>query len=57
MITQGHLMFETRSENCNFLKYKLKDTCFSVLKSYWFDKVDKYLSETESRALKSLIEH
>ena len=57
MITQGHLMFETRSENCNFLKYKLKDNCFSVLKSYWFDKVDKYLSETESRALKSLIEH
>ena len=46
-----------KSENCDFLKNKLKDICFSTLKSYSFDKVEKNLSEVKFLALKSLIEH
>ena len=34
-------MFEIKSENCDFLKNKLKDICFSILKSYSFEKVEK----------------
>ena len=49
-------MFERKSENCNFLKNKLKDICFSTLKSYSFDKAEKNLSEAESIALRNLIE-
>ena len=49
-------MFEMKSENRDFLKNKLKHICFTTLKSYSFDKVDKNLSETESIALKNLIE-
>ena len=45
-----------KSENCDILKNKLKDICFSTLKSYSFDKVEKNLSEAESIALKNLIE-
>ena len=38
-----------KSENCDFLKNKLQGICFSTLKSYSFDKVEKKdLSEAES---------
>ena len=50
-------MFEMNSENCDFLKYKLKYICFTTLKSYSSDKVEKNLSEAEFLALKNLIEH
>ena len=50
-------MFEMKSENRDFLKDKLKDICFSTLKSYSLDKVEeKKISEAESIALESLIE-
>ena len=49
-------MFKMKFENCNFLKKKLKNICFSNLKSYSFDKVENKLSEVESITLKSLIE-
>ena len=49
-------MFEMESENHDFLKNKLKDICFSTLKLYTFNKVEKNLSEVESIALKNLIE-
>ena len=51
------IMFEIKSENRNFLKNKLKDLCFSTLKSYSFHKVERNLSEAEVLALKNLIEH
>ena len=35
------IKFETKFENHDFLKNKLKDICFSTLKSYSFDKVEK----------------
>ena len=50
-------MFEMNSENCDFLKYKLKYICFTTLKSYSSDKVERNLSEAEFLALKNLIEH
>ena len=37
-------------------KKKLKHICFSTLKSFSFDKVEKKLSEAESLALKILID-
>ena len=46
-----------KSENRDFLKNKLKDICFSTLKSCSFDKVEKKLSEAEFLALRNLIEH
>ena len=50
-------MFEMKSENRDFLKDKLKDICFSILKSYSLDKVEKKkISKAESIALESLIE-
>ena len=45
-----------KSENRDFLKSKLKEICFSTLKSYSFARVEKKLSEAESIALKNLIE-
>ena len=36
-----YITFEMKSENCDFLKNKLKDICFSTLKSYTLDKVEK----------------
>ena len=45
-----------KSENCDFLKKKLKDIYFSNLKSYSFDKVENKLCGVESITLKSLIE-
>ena len=51
------IMFEMKSENRDFLKDKLKDICFSTLKSYSLDKVEKKkISKAESIALESLIE-
>ena len=47
-------MFDMRSKIRNFLKAKWITISFSTLKSYSFDKVDKYLSEAESIALKCL---
>ena len=37
-------------------KNKLKHICFSTLKSFSFDKIEKKLSEAESLALKILID-
>ena len=45
-----------KSENRYFLKSKLKDTCFSTLKSSTSDTVEKNLSEATSIASKYLIE-
>ena len=56
MLYRDNIMFEMKSENHDFLKNKLKDICFSTLKSYTFNKVEKNLSEVESIALKNLIE-
>ena len=39
-----------KSENRDLLENKLKDICFSTLKSYSFDKVAKNLSKAESIA-------
>ena len=51
------IMFEMKSENRDFLKDKLKDICFSTLKSYSLDKVEKKkILEAEYIALKNLIE-
>ena len=49
-------MFEMKSENRDLLENKLKDICFSTLKSYSFDKVAKNLSKAESIAWKNWIE-
>ena len=50
-------MFEMKSENRDFLKDKLKDICFSTLKSYGLDKAEKKkILEAEYIALKNLIE-
>ena len=57
LLYRDTIMFEMKSENRDFLKNKLKDICFSTLKSYSFDKVEKNLSEAEFLALKNLIEH
>ena len=53
LLYRDTIMFEMKSENH---KNKLKDICFSTLKSYSFEKVEKNLSEAESIALKNLIE-
>ena len=45
-----------KSKNRDFLNNKLKDICFSTLRSYSFNKVEKNLSEVESTALKNLNE-
>ena len=45
-----------KSENCDFLKNKIKGICFFTLKWYSFNKGEKKLSEAESIALKNLIE-
>ena len=51
------IMFEMKSENRDFLKDKLKDICFSTLKSYSLDKVEKKkILEAVSVALENLIE-
>ena len=39
-LKQFELLYR-KSENRDFLKNKLKDICFSALKSYSFDKVEK----------------
>ena len=41
-------MFEMKSENHDFLKSKLKNICFSTLKSYSFDKVEKKKNQETS---------
>ena len=41
LLYRDTLMFEMKSENSDFLKNKLRDICFSTLKSYSFDKVEK----------------
>ena len=51
------LKFEKKFENRDFLKNKLKDICFSILKSYSFNKVEKNLLEAEFLTLKNLTEH
>ena len=39
LLCRDTIMFKMKSKNCNFLKNKLKDICFSTFKSYSFDKV------------------
>ena len=56
-IYRDTIIFEMKSENRNFLNNRLKDICFSTLKSYSFDKVEKHLPEVEFLALKNLTEH
>ena len=41
LLYRGTIMFKMRSENCDFLKTKLKDICFSTLKTYSLDKAEK----------------
>ena len=48
-------LFEMKSKNRHFLKTKLKDICFSTLKLYSYDKVEKNLSEVGPIALRNLI--
>ena len=48
-------MFETKSKNHDFLKNKLKDICFSTLKSYSVNKVEQNLSKAETSALNNLL--
>ena len=45
LLYRDTIMFEMNTENRDFLKNKLKDICFSTLKLYSFDKVEKKLSE------------
>ena len=42
------ILFEMKCETRDFLKRKLKDICFSTLKLYSFEKVEKDLSEGKS---------
>ena len=49
------LQFNLPSEKRDLFKNKLKDTCFSTLNSYNFDKVNTSLTESESKSLKELI--
>ena len=41
LLYRATILFEMKSENCNFLKNKLKDICFSTLKSYSSNKIGK----------------
>ena len=51
LLYKGCITSGMKSENRNFPKNKLKDICFSTLKSYSFDKVKK-----NSITLRNLIE-
>ena len=53
LLYRDTIFFEMKFETSNFVKNKLKDICFSTLKSYSFNKVEKDLSDAE---LKNLIE-
>ena len=48
-------MFETKSKNRDFLKNKLKDICFSTLKSYSVNKVEQNLLKSETLVLNNLL--
>ena len=50
------MQFDLPSEKRDFLKNKLKDICFSTLKSYNLDKVNTNLTEPECKSLKELIQ-
>ena len=41
LLNRDTIMFEMKSENRDFLKNKLKDICFSTLKSHSFHRVEK----------------
>ena len=56
LLYKGCITSGMKSENRNFPKNKLKDICFSTLKSYSFDKVKRKLLEAESITLRNLIE-
>ena len=53
LLYRATMMFEMKFKNSDFLKNKLKDICFSPLKSYNFEKVEKKLSEAEFLAVKN----
>ena len=48
LLCRDTIMFEMKSENHDFLKSKLKNICFSTLKSYSFDKVEKKKNQESS---------
>ena len=50
------MQFNLPSEKRDLLKNKLKDICSSTLNCYNFDKVNTNLMESESKALKELIQ-
>ena len=50
LLYRNTIMFQMKSEICDFLKNKFKGICFSTFKSHSFDKVEKCLSEVESIA-------
>ena len=57
LLCKGHYIVWNEIRKSWFSKKnKLRDNCFSSLKLYSFDKVEKNLSEAESIVLKSLIE-
>ena len=56
LLYKSYIISEMKSENRDFPKNKLKDICFSTLKSYSFDKVKRKLLEAESITLRNLIE-
>ena len=56
LLYRDTLQFNLPSEKRDLLKNKLKDICFSTLNSYNFDKANTNLTESESKALKVLIQ-
>ena len=56
LLYRDTLQFNLPSEKRDLLKNKLKDICSSTLNCYNFDKVNTNLIESESKALKELIQ-
>ena len=56
ILYRATLEFNLPSEIRDFLKNKFKDSCFSTLNSYNFNKVNTNLTESECKSLKELIQ-
>ena len=56
LLHRDTLQFNLPSEKRDLLKNKLKDICSSTLNCYNFDKFNTNLTESESKALKELIQ-
>ena len=54
-LSQETIMFEMESKNRDFLKNKLKDICFSTLKSFSVNKVEQNLLKSETLVLNNLL--